>query len=334
VSVNNPEKTVLVLGANGRFGQAAVAAFASAGWRVLAQARHKPGNPLPSDVVHLSTSLLATNDLASASMGAKVVVFAVNPPYTKWRHEALPLARLGMDVAQRLDAAFMFPGNVYNFGAGMPPLLDESTAERPTSSKGRIRCEIEGELSARAGSGLRSVVIRAGDFFGVGSGAWLDLVVTKSFAKGKLVYPGELDVAHAWAYLPDFARAFVAVAQGEMRGFERFHFAGHTLTGAQLLEAIDAAAQALGARPAAGFKIGTMPWGLLRLGSAFVPMWKEIAEMSYLWHVPHALDGSRLTRRIGEFQPTPLHVAMRQTLIDLGLASSGQRQLSATLSPR
>jgi len=32
----------LVLGANGRFGAAAVAAFAAAGWTVLAQARRAP----------------------------------------------------------------------------------------------------------------------------------------------------------------------------------------------------------------------------------------------------------------------------------------------------
>ena len=31
-------RTVLILGANGRFGAAAVKAFADAGWRVLAQA--------------------------------------------------------------------------------------------------------------------------------------------------------------------------------------------------------------------------------------------------------------------------------------------------------
>lgn len=317
--VSNAKKAVLVLGANGRFGKVAVAAFAGAGWRVLAQARQKPSATLPSGVVYLSTPLEATDDLVLASAGVGTVVFAVSPPYAKWSEQALPLARLGMDLAQRLDAAFMVPGNVYNFGADMPPLLDESAPERPTSVKGRIRCALEGELAARARKGLRSAVIRAGDFFGSGRGSWFDLVVTKTFAKGKLVYPGKLDVAHAWAYLPDLARVFVDIAEGDIRGFERFHFPGHTLTGAQLLTAIDAAAQALGVRPSAGFKRGTMPWGILRLGGMVVPMWKEIAEMSYLWQVPHALDGTRLTRRLGELQLTPIHFAICQTLLDLGL---------------
>ena len=38
--------TVLVLGAAGRFGAAAVQAFAQAGWRVLAQQRRAPATPL------------------------------------------------------------------------------------------------------------------------------------------------------------------------------------------------------------------------------------------------------------------------------------------------
>ena len=74
--------------------------------------------------------------------------------------------------------------------------------------------DLEAELQQRAQAGrLRAVVIRAGDFFGAGSGSWLDLAIAKDVAKGRLVYPGPLDLPHAWAYLPDLARAFVRIAQ-------------------------------------------------------------------------------------------------------------------------
>ena len=39
------------------------------------------------------------------------------------------------------------------------------------------------------------------------------VAIVKALAKGKLVYPGPLDRAHAWAYLPDLAQAFVAVTR-------------------------------------------------------------------------------------------------------------------------
>ena len=43
-------KTVLVLGANGRLGRAAVLAFAAAGWQVRAQLRRAPRAVLPAGV--------------------------------------------------------------------------------------------------------------------------------------------------------------------------------------------------------------------------------------------------------------------------------------------
>jgi uncharacterized protein YbjT (DUF2867 family) len=200
---------ILILGANGRFGAAAAQAFAAAGWTVLAQARRAPA-ALPAGAQHLAIALADTAALTRAAAGARAVVYAVNPPYTAWHTDVLPLARMGMELASGLGARFMLPGNVYNFGEGMPARLTEDTPQRPTTVKGGIRCELEAELAARAAQGLGSVVIRAGDFFGGGTGSWLDLAILKSIAKGRLVYPGPLELPHAWAYLPDLARAFVA----------------------------------------------------------------------------------------------------------------------------
>jgi hypothetical protein len=213
------------------------------------------------------------------------------------------MARAGMDLAERLGARFMLPGNVYNYGQGMPALLRPDTPPAPTSRKGRLRVELEDEIQRRCIQGrLRATIIRAGDYFGGGTGSWLDLVIAKSLRDGKLVYPGPTDVPHAWAYLPDFARTFVAAAarpETEAAALERFHFAGHTLTGAQLLAGLERAALSLGLRPGKSWKHGGVSWSLLRLGGAFVPMLREISEMSYLWRVPHELDGAALERALG-----------------------------------
>ena len=314
--------TVLVLGANDRFGAAAVNAFAAAGWRVLAQLRRAPSRPLPSGASALTLALADSDALAAAAGGAGCVIYAVNPVYTRWDAEALPLARQGMDLAQRLGARFLLPGNVYNFGETMPALLDEDTPERPSTPKGRQRCELEAELAARAAVGLRSTVIRAGDFYGAGRGSWLDLVIAKSVARGRLVYPGPLDRPHAWAYLPDLARAFVAVAaRADAPAVERWHFAGHTLTGRELLVHLETAARAMGIHPARGFRHGGMPWSLIRAAGLLHPMSREIARMSYLWRVPHALDGSALESAVGPLRTTPAADALRQALADLGVGT-------------
>jgi nucleoside-diphosphate-sugar epimerase len=333
-TMNDPSRRVLVLGANGRLGRAAVEAFAAAGWRVFAHARRAPAAPLPPGAQPVDRPLDDLAGLAAQAAGARVVVHALNPPYTRWAQEALSLARQGMDLAQRLGATFMLPGNVYNFGSSMPALLQPDTPQRADSRKGRIRVQLEAEMRHRAGSGLRSVVLRAGDFYGGGRGSWFDQVIVGRLARGRLVYPGPLDVPHAWAYLPDLARAFVAVAaRDDLPAFGALHFAGHTLTGAQLLAGVERAAASLGRVPAAGWRRGGLPWPLLRAGGWLVPMWRELAEIAYLWRVPHALDDGALQACAGPLPATPLDAALRRTLLALG---HGGRQPAAdpTVQPR
>jgi nucleoside-diphosphate-sugar epimerase len=296
---------------------------------VLAQSRRAPA-ALPSGAIHLDVALADTAALAAAAAGARVVVHAVNPAYTAWDRDMLPLARLGLDAAERLEALFMLPGNVYGFGERMPTVLREYTPERPTSAKGRLRVELEAEIRARAERGrLRAAVLRAGDFYGAGRGSWLDLSIVRSLRAGKLVYPGPLDVPHAWAYLPDLARAFVALAAHMVdggpaagSGFARFHFEGHTLTGGELLDLVQAAAADIGAAPARGWRRGGVPWPLVRVMGLAVPMLRAVAEMSYLWRVPHMLDGARLAESIGPLAATPPRQAVRQALLDLGFGAA------------
>jgi nucleoside-diphosphate-sugar epimerase len=316
-------RSVLILGANGRFGLAAAQAFASAGWCVLAQTRRGFAPGMPLSARRVSVGLDDTDALVQAAMGASVVVHAINPAYTRWNEEALPMARAGMDAAQRLGAVFMLPGNVYNFGEDMPALLTEATPERASTDKGRVRAAIEAEMAARASQGLRSVVLRAGDFFGAGRGSWLDMAIAKSLRKGKLIYPGPLHVPHAWAYLPDLARCFVKLAEhSNLPMASRFHFPGHTLTGSDMLDAVERAAAGLGLEPPSGFRRGGMPWGLIRALAWAVPMWREGVKMSYLWRVPHALDGAALTSTSGPLPSTPIDQAVRESLRALGFHSA------------
>lgn len=319
----NTTPTVLILGAAGRFGAAAVQSFAAAGWRVLAQQRRAPAQPLPAGAQHVAIDIEDTDALAERARDASVVVHAANPQYWRWEEDLLPLFQHGLAIAERLGARFMLPGNVYNYGAAMPALLSEDTVPQPDTRKAELRIDMEEELDRRAQRGLKSVVIRAGDFFGSGRGTFIDEAIAKPIARGRLVYPGPLEHVHAWAYLPDMARAFVAVAEGLARegqpeGVLKLHFEGHSVDGHEFLAAMDDAADSLGLRPASGFRIGRMPWLLLRAAGLFSPLLREIVRMSYLWRVPHALDGRRLQQRFGPLPRTPLVHALRATLIDLG----------------
>jgi nucleoside-diphosphate-sugar epimerase len=321
------ERSVLVLGANGRLGHAAMLAFAAAGWRVLAQAR-RPLTRMPANVQQLAIALAETDALAAAAAKVSAVVYAVNPIYTEWDAKLLPLAKFGMDLAQRLGALFMLPGNVYGFGEQMPRVLLESTPQRPTTGKGHLRLALEADMQVRANlaqDGLHGVVVRAGDFFGAGTGSWFDQAIVKSLARGKLVYPGPLDRVHAWAYLPDLARTFVSVADAHVEtasirsgSFENVHFLGHNITGAELLAAIERAAVSQKIAAQGTIKRSGFPWAVIRAGGLVYPLWRELGKMEYLWRVPHAVES---TTQHSHAHVTPLDDAITATLIDLALSA-------------
>ncbi len=322
------QSTVLILGARGRFGLAAARAFADAGWKVLGQMR--PGAQVPAEVMSdsriqwLTTDLHDTASLAQAAAGAAVVVHALNPAYTHkaWKAQVLPMAEAATEVARALRATLMVPGNLYNFGTDMPPVLREDTPQVARTIKGQIRIGMEAQLQR---SGVRTVVIRAGDFFGAGKGTWFDQVIVKDLRSGAFTYPGGKDVATAWAYLPDLARTFVAVAakRTQLHAFEVLHFAGHSVTGQQWLDVLSPMAQRQGwVRQGAALRFTAMPWPLIRLGGLLIPTWAALAEMHYLWRTPHALANDKLLTLLGSEPHTPLAHAAQNALVDLGFKSA------------
>ncbi len=327
--------TVLVLGGRGRFGLAAAQAFARDGWRVLAQMRPGAQAPQVGGIEWLARPL-DTPEAVQALVaqvrqagGATVVVHALNPnQYTRpaWEREAWPLLQAGMQVAQALGATLMLPGNVYNFGQSMPALLLEGAPERPSMAMGRIRADMEAQLEAATQRGeLRAVVVRAGNFYGQGSGTWLDRAMLTGIQRGTLVFPGPMDVATPWAYLPDLARTFVAVARvrHSMPAFESLHFSGHTLTGHDWVQALQPLAQQQGwLQGHESLRVGGLPWPLIRALGTVVPSWGALAALRYLWNQPHQLDNRRLQALIGAEPHTPWPQALNNTLLDLHLMPS------------
>ena len=310
--------TVLILGARGRFGLAAARAFALAGWQVLGQVRPGAHAPPVPGVRWLS---LALDDAAllQAARGASVLVYALNPAYTNaaWTTQVTPAMHLALGLSRALGATLMLPGNVYNFGADMPAVLHEDTAQTARTVKGQVRIALEAQMRS---SGVPCVVIRAGDFFGSGRGTWFDTTLVAKLHKGAFCAIGARDVVTPWAYLPDLARCFVAVAErrAQLGRFEVFHFKGHGLSPQHWLDALTPIAhERAWLRAGSALKLNTLPWGVIGLGAWLLPTWAAVLEMRYLWQTPHALANDKLAALIGAEPHTPLAQAARQALEEL-----------------
>lgn len=306
-------KTVTILGAAGRFGEACAQAFVADGWHVRGIARGAKLQTLANGVEPVECDALDLPSLIKACEGSDVIVHGLNPPaYDQWEKLVLPFGRNVLAAARATGARVMMPGNVYNFGKTIGMDVDEDTPFAPDTPKALLRIELEAMFADA--HDVRTTIIRGGDFLGgARDGSWLDLMILKDLKKGKFTWPGDYDVPHCFAYLPDFADAFVKVAnqQNELSRYEVFHFEGFTMNGHEMKQVVEAA---LGR----SLKQDHMPWWLLRMIGIFNPVLKAVVEMSYLWFQPHSLDGTKLEALI-DVRTTPPVDALCAAIADLKL---------------
>jgi nucleoside-diphosphate-sugar epimerase len=316
------DKTALVLGASGGIGGEVARQLRDAGWRVLALKRGLAATHELRDGIHwLRGDALNAADVARAAQGCGVIVHAVNPPgYRDWDRLVLPMLAHSIDAARTQGATLLLPGTVYNFGPDALPLLHEGAPQRPVTRKGAIRAEMEARLQAASDSGLRVIVVRAGDFFGPRPGNnWFSQGLVKPGQPVSAISnPSSTGVGHQWAYLPDVARTMVALLarRDTLPAFASLHMAGHwDADGRQMAEAIQrVVARHTGNAP----RIARFPWWLLTLASPFVATFREMREMRYLWRQPVRLDNTRLLAALGHEPHTPLDEAVEAALRGLG----------------
>jgi nucleoside-diphosphate-sugar epimerase len=322
-------KTALVLGASGKIGGEVAATLRRRGWAVRAMRRELPARN--DGISWVRGDAMNAADVLAAASGASLIVHAVNPlRYLKWGELVLPMLDSSIAAAAATGARVLLPGTVYNYGPDAFAVLRETSPQAPRTRKGAIRVAMEERL-ARAGSlGVRSLVVRAGDYFGGGGGgSWFSdglLGGGSGKALRAITYPGARGVGHAWAYLPDLAEAMVRLVERDTgtAGLETWHFAGHFDPDGTAM--VDAIRRALG-RPELPVK--RFPWALLALASPVVPFFREMQEMRYLWRVPLQLDNTKLAAALGAEPHTPLDAAVTAALRDRGYLGDSRETASA-----
>jgi nucleoside-diphosphate-sugar epimerase len=293
-----------------------------AGWRVKGLARNPAEAAKRAGWVGaldwVRGDAMIESDVVAAARGAAIIFHGANPPgYKNWRGLAVPMLSHAIAAASGTGARLIFPGNVYNFGPDAGALLLENSPQHPLTRKGKVRVEMEAMLESAAAAGARTLIVRAGDFFGPHQAvSWFaGGMVTAGRRIKSVMYPGRRDAGHAWAYLPDLARAIVLLAEieGSLPAFERVHFRGHFLSrGVEMAETVARVA----GQP--DLPIRPMPWWLFYVAAPFVTFMREALEMRYLWKETLQLDNAKLRRLIGEEPHTKLDRAVRETLQALG----------------
>lgn len=280
--------TVLVLGVSGRIGQHSAQAFAAAGWQVK-QFNRRHG------------------DMARDAQDADVIVNGMNPPnYHNWKGIIPEITEQVIEAASANGSTVILPGNVYHFGS-QPGVWSEQTNPEPVSQKGEVRLAMEKQYKA---SGVQTIVLRAGNFIDPNrQGCVMSTMYLRCIEKNKLVVPGDATVRQAFCYLPDWARAAVALAEKResLASFEDIPFPGHTLTAQELQTELE---NLLGRK----LSLTRFPWWLMSLTTPVWELARELNEMRYLWDTDHALSDQRFNALLPGFKVTYLKTVLKSAL--------------------
>ena len=316
-NIHTPQ-TALVIGATGGVGGAVANQLLVRGWRVNALNRDPERVAQASRLSGLTWikgDAMNAADVLAAAKGASLIVHAANPPgYRNWGKVVLPMLDSSIAAAKATGARLLLPSTVYNYGEDAGAVITETSPQNPITRKGEIRAEMERRLKA---SGVKTLIVRAGDFFGPGATAnsWFSQFIKPGKPVRSVTYPGVRSIGHAWAYLPDLGETMMKLLEREadLETFAVFNFGGHWFErGVELAEAVRRVAE----QPKA--PIRSFPWFLVYGLAPFVTTMREMLEMRYLWKRPIRLDNAKLVAFLGAEPHTPTDRAVAVALDTLG----------------
>jgi nucleoside-diphosphate-sugar epimerase len=313
------EFPTLVLGATGGFGGAVANELLARAYSVRVLARdpdkviqrfgqHDRLGIIEGDVQHLEAVIEAAD-------GCGVIVHAVNYPYDKWEPHLITATANVIAAAKAVSAQVLFPGNVYGLGEQTSQPVPESAQNLPTTNKGEIRAQLEQAFRNAVPEGLsRVVILRSGDYFGPSVRNGLVDPIFGNAARGKrIVAIGDSEIPHQWCYVPDVARIGIDLLEiaGKLELFEVVNFTGFVPRSQR--EFLRYVADQAG-YPKLKIQFNPTWWRWRGALGFFVPLLRELNEISYLFNDSVILDDPRRRDLLPTFQPTPIDMAVQKTL--------------------
>ena len=289
----------------GQVGLALAGRLAGLGAEVRAVSRRRPA-ALPDSVDWRGADATDLDAAADAAKGASVVYQCLNAPYTQWPEHFPPLQHGVLAAAERAGALLVTLENVYAYGPTGGRPMTEDLPLAATTSKGRTRAAMTGELLSAAAAGrVRVTIGRASDFFGAGAteSTLGERVFGNAVAGKRADFIGNPELPHTYSYVPDIAAGLATLGTDERAVGQVWHLPGpETVTTRALLDLV--AAQV--GHPVA---VRNVPPLVLRALGVVSPLMRGLAEMAYEFEEPFILDTTKFESAFGT-AVTPLATAI------------------------
>ncbi len=288
-------KTSVVLGA-GPVGRAIANTLAAKGAPVTVVTRD--GRAIAPGIKTARANLADVAETVAACAGADVIYFCAAPPYHEWSKAFPALQDAAIAASSKTGAVLVAVENLYGYGTAGKLRQDMPLAA--TTRKGAVRAKMSKQLLAAHKAGrIQFVAGRATDFFGpgvkvsaLGERFWPVLLSSKT-----VDWVGDPDVPHSFAYLPDLAEAYIALAERPETWGRTWH-----LPALPPISVRDLCARVPG--PAALTKFRKTPSWVLRAVGVFQPAAGELVEMRYMFDEPFEIDHSQFTKAVMNIETT------------------------------
>ncbi|WP_332645174.1 NAD-dependent epimerase/dehydratase family protein [Aeromicrobium sp.] len=263
-------------------------------------------------VAHVTVDASDVDALTAAAEGCSVIYNCANPAdYTTWKEFWPPLAAAFLGAAERTGAVLAITGNLYPYGPVEGP-MHEGLPDAATDYKGKLRAKMWADATALHDQGrIRAVEVRGSDYVGLGVGD--NGHVTRQIPgalKGKRAWViGRKDQPHSFTDVLDTARLLIAAAEDES-ALGRIWLVPTNRPVTQE-EAITQVLASVG-RPAV--KVSPTPRAVFAAASWFVPIVRELKQLSYQWTAPYIVDDSAARTHFG-MEPTPWDEVCRRSAV-------------------
>jgi nucleoside-diphosphate-sugar epimerase len=297
----------VVLGA-GQIGNLVADQLLARGHRVRQVRRGAPGAARPG-LEWRSGDLKDPAFTAGVLAGAAAAYQCVNVAYDQWATLLPPLLRGINEGAARAKVKLVVLDNLYLYGRPEGVITEESPVA-PRSRKGELRARLAAETLALSQKGdLKVAVGRASDFYG--PGVTLASIFGERFfqrvAKGQSGESlGDPDQLHSYSYGPDVAAGLLALADPRADG-QVWHLP------VSPPETTRAWIGQFGRQYGRPITVGTIPDFVLKGMGLFVPVMREVAEMTYQWRGPFVLGDAKIRAAFG-LSHTPPAEGVRRTV--------------------
>jgi nucleoside-diphosphate-sugar epimerase len=300
----------VVLGASGPIGLGVLKELQNRGIACTGVARTKREGWTQADLTNTEQTLKACE-------GATHLYLCAGLAYdiTVWRRDWPRVMDNVIAAAEANSASVVFVDNIYMYGP--PPLqqpITEDHPQEPSSQKGKVRKELAHRLLQAHNEGkISALIARAPDFYGPGATTSLlyPLIFANLFKGKPAMWLGNPRLNHSFGYIGDISRSMVVLALDT----EAFGQVWHTPTSSQPVTARDIhamTAHELGIKS----RLMAIPHWMVRVMKLFVPIMREIEEMTYQSYSDYVFSSAKFEARYPSFKITPYEEGIKQVVAE------------------